>query len=310
MSRTVVNGSTRLHVVEEGNPQGPTLVLVHGWPDTHALWDLVVPLLERDFRIVRYDNRGAGASTIPRRVADFRLEHLAADLFAVIDAVSPDEPVHLLGHDWGAVLCWEAVCDPAARRRVASYTSVSGPNLDHLGLWMRDRLRRLSLRGPLEQAAASSYTVLFQIPGLPVPVLRGWFARNWPAFVGFFDRTDPVAITPVASTLADDMVHGLKLYRANIRRRLARPRQRRTAVPVLLIQNLRDLAVRPVAYEDTHRWVSDLRVERLAAGHWSPRSRPEDIARATARFVRDVEARRHGYRPQVSVVPDGQDRPE
>ncbi len=290
-TRTVTNGPVRLHVVEEGNPDGPTLVLVHGWPDTHALWDRVTPLLSDTFRIVRFDNRGAGKSTVPRAVPDYRLEYLAADLFAVIDAVSPADPVHLLGHDWGAVLCWEAVCEAGARGRIASYTSVSGPNLDHLGLWMRRRVREFRLLGPCEQALASAYTLLLQIPGLPVPVLRRWLSRHWPAFVGVFDRTDPALIGPVAPSLGDDMVHGLKLYRANLRRRLADPRRRRTDVPVQLVQNLRDRAVRPVSYEDTSRWVTDLRVEPLDAGHWSPRSHPAELADATARFVRDLAAR-------------------
>ncbi|MGW3483044.1 alpha/beta fold hydrolase [Rhodococcus indonesiensis] len=298
-TRTVTNGPVRLHVVEEGNPAGPTLLLVHGWPDTHALWDRVVPELARDFRIVRFDNRGAGASTVPRDVADYRLELLAGDLFAVIDAVSPDVPVHLLGHDWGAVLSWEAVCEPGAAERIASYTSVSGPNLDHLASWMRRRLRDRRPLGPLEQAVASAYTVLFQTPGLPVPALRWWFSRHWPAFVGFFDRSDPALIGPVAPTLADDMVHGLKLYRANLRRRLRAPRERHTDVPVQLIQGLRDRAVRPVGYEDTEKWVTDLRREPLDAGHWSPRSHAGELAAATARFVRDVEARHTARTPAL-----------
>lgn len=288
-AHTVVNGPIELHVIEEGNPDGPTLILVHGWPDTHALWDRVVPHLADEFRIIRFDNRGAGASTVPRNVDDYRLAHLASDLFAVIDAMSPDAPVHLLGHDWGAVLCWEAVCEPDAAARIASYTSVSGPNLDHLGMWMRRRLREFHPRGPLEQALASAYTVLFQIPGLPVPALRWWFARHWPGFVGAFDRTDPSAIGPLSPTVADDMVHGLKLYRANIRRHLFRPRERRTDVPVQLVQNLRDLAVRPVGYEDTDRWVTDLHRVPLDAGHWSPRSHADEVAALTARFVQATE---------------------
>ncbi|MEE2058599.1 alpha/beta fold hydrolase [Rhodococcus artemisiae] len=288
-TRTVTNGQIRLHTVEEGNPDGPTLILVHGWPDTHALWDRVVPHLAGEFRIIRFDNRGAGASTVPRSVADYRLAHLASDLFAVIDAVRPDAPVHLLGHDWGAVLCWEAVCEPNAAGRIASYTSVSGPNLDHLGTWMRRRLREVRPLGPLEQALASAYTVLFQIPGLPVPALRWWFARHWPGFVGVFDRTDPSVIGPLSPTVADDMVNGMKLYRANIRRHLFRPRVRRTDVPVQLVQNLRDLAVRPVGYEDTDRWVSDLHRAPLDAGHWSPRSHADELAALTARFIRATE---------------------
>ncbi|NLU64098.1 alpha/beta fold hydrolase [Rhodococcus sp. HNM0563] len=289
-TRIVTNGPIRLHTVEEGNPEGPVLILVHGWPDTHMLWDRVVPHLADEFRIIRFDNRGAGASTVPRDVAAYRLTHLATDLFAVIDAMGPDTPVHLLAHDWGAVLCWEAVCEPGAAERIASYTSVSGPNLDHLAMWMRRRLQQGRPLGPLEQALASAYTVLFQIPGLPVPALRWWFSRHWPSFVGAFDRTDSAAIGPLAPTVADDMVHGLKLYRANVRQRLLRPRERRTDVPVQLVQNLRDLAVRPVGYEDTERWVTDLHREPLDAGHWSPRSHAGELAELTTRFVRSVDA--------------------
>ena len=50
----------RIAVYQEGNPEGPTVVLVHGWPDSHVLWDGVVPLLAERFRIIRYDNRRPG----------------------------------------------------------------------------------------------------------------------------------------------------------------------------------------------------------------------------------------------------------
>ncbi|MDV2477855.1 alpha/beta fold hydrolase [Rhodococcus zopfii] len=287
---SVTRDSIRLEVVVEGNPHGPTIVLVHGWPDTHALWDRVVPLLTGEFRVVRYDNRGAGSSSVPARVRDYRLEELARDLFAVVDAVGAGEPVHLLGHDWGAVICWEAVCEPGAAGRIASYTSVSGPNLDHLGLWMRRSLRSGRFAGPLAQAVASAYTVLFQIPGVPIPVLRWVLAPNWARFVGLFDHADPSVISP-APTLGDDMVHGLMLYRANIRRRLVSPRERVTEVPVQLVFARRDRAVRPVGYEDTGHRVPNLRREQLDAGHWSPRTHPAQLARLTAEFVRQAAER-------------------
>ena len=57
----------RIAVYEEGNPDGPTVVLVHGWPDSHVLWDGVAPLLADRFRIVRYDNRGVGQSSCRNR---------------------------------------------------------------------------------------------------------------------------------------------------------------------------------------------------------------------------------------------------
>ena len=50
----------RIATYEEGNPDGPTLVLTHGWPDSHALWDGVVPLLAEE-------GRGRGVEPLPGR---------------------------------------------------------------------------------------------------------------------------------------------------------------------------------------------------------------------------------------------------
>ncbi|WFR72946.1 alpha/beta fold hydrolase [Prescottella defluvii] len=287
--RFVTSGDVRLAVYEQGNPAGETLVLVHGWPDTHDLWQHVIPHLADRFRIVSYDTRGAGASSTPGAVSSYALPHLARDLFAVIDAVSPDAPVHVLAHDWGSVETWEAVCEPGAEQRIASYTSISGPNLDHLGTWMRRRLSQGRPAGPLAQAVASAYTVLFQIPVVGTLPFRLGLWRIWPTFLKYFDGVDPALVRP-APTLAADMVTGLKRYRANIRPRLRHPRERRTDVPVQLVLNRRDKAVRPVGYEDTERWVLDLRRRELPAGHWSPISHGADVARLTAAFVDDLRA--------------------
>lgn len=78
----------RIATYEQGNPDGPTLVLAHGWPDSHVLWDGVVALLADRFRIVTFDNRGVGASTVPAPVAAYRMERFADDLEAVLAATS------------------------------------------------------------------------------------------------------------------------------------------------------------------------------------------------------------------------------
>ena len=62
---------TRLAVYEEGNDGGPIVVFVHGWPDSHVVWDGVAELLAGDYRIIRYDNRGAGASSVPESVSAY-----------------------------------------------------------------------------------------------------------------------------------------------------------------------------------------------------------------------------------------------
>ena len=109
---------TRIAVYDEGNPDGPTVVLVHGWPDSHVLWDGVVPLLAHNYRIIRYDSRGAGASDVPRPVDAYRVDRLADDFAAVVDQLCPGTRVHVVGHDWGAATMWEYVSRPDAADRV------------------------------------------------------------------------------------------------------------------------------------------------------------------------------------------------
>ncbi|MFC9434637.1 SDR family oxidoreductase [Nocardia sp. NPDC057030] len=289
--RTVRNGEFELAVYEYGDPTAETVVLVHGWPDTNHLWDAVVPLLARRFHVVTYDTRGHGRSTRTRRTEDFRLDQLAGDFFAVVDAVSQDRPVHVLAHDWGSVQVWEAVCEPRAAARIASFTSVSGPNLDHIGNWMRNRLSRPTPRNlwqPFTQALSSAYTFFFMTPGLPRAVfgLLGTEQR-WQRVVSIMNETPPSTVT-LGPTFRQDMVDGLLIYRANIVQRLLSPRERHTEVPVQLIVAGRDVAVRPAGYDDERKWVQRLWRRDVPAGHWMPFSHPELLSTATTELIDTV----------------------
>ncbi|MBD8505979.1 alpha/beta fold hydrolase [Hoyosella sp. G463] len=290
---TVRNGAIELAVQEQGNPSGETLVLVHGWPDTHELWHHVVPLLADTFRIISYDTRGAGASTVPTRLADYRLPLLADDFFHVIDAVSPTEKVHVLAHDWGGIEVWEAVASLRAAERIASFTVTSGPNLDVLGSWAHETLSRptpRNLSGPLKQVIASYYTGLFQLPKLPEFVLRRGLAQRWARFLGVFDGLDPAQVR-TASTLPDDMANGVNRYRANIAPKLRRPEPRTISIPVQAVINQRDRAVLRGHYEHYDRFVPRLTRTPLDSGHWAPFSHPAELAAATRDFAAQHPAR-------------------
>ncbi|HET6563491.1 MAG TPA: alpha/beta fold hydrolase [Marmoricola sp.] len=288
--RTVRSGPVDLAVFEHGDHDGPTVLLVHGWPDTHHLWNGVAELLAADFRVVSYDTRGHGESTDPDAVEAFALEELAADLVAVADAVSPDRPVHLVGHDWGSVQGWEAVCEDGAEERFASFTSISGPNLDHLALWMRGVPSPRKALHLAAQAASSSYVWFFASPAAP-PLFRRIATRD--RWLGLLRRAEGAQLPTdrVAPTLVDDMVSGLRIYRANVRRGTRSPRERRTTVPVLQLVPTRDLAVRSASYEATPQWVDQVERRRVPYGHWVALSHPEVVATEVARFVREVEPR-------------------
>ena len=151
-------GDVRL-AMERGDPASPTVVLVHGYPDTSGVWDELAERRAGRFHVVAYDVRGAGASTAPGSTEGYAFARLIADLETVITEVSPDRPVHLVGHDWGSLQCWEAVSTPRLAGRVASFTSMCGPSVG-------TRPPRGCGAGPAAaRAARSTWPVSWPSPG-------------------------------------------------------------------------------------------------------------------------------------------------
>ncbi|WP_040809038.1 SDR family oxidoreductase [Nocardia concava] len=286
--RTVRNGDIELAVYEQGVADGPVIVLVHGWPDSHRLWDNVIPHLADRFRVISYDSRGHGRSTDPGDFRGFAIPELATDFFAVIDAVSPDEPVHVLAHDWGSVTVWDAVCEPDAELRIASFTSVSGPNLDHAGAWARKRFSRPTPRnlvGPLAQLASVAYQFAFMAPITPALVRRGLTQRAFRLGLRLGQGTPPEQVT-LGDTFTADAANGLQIYRANlVLAKVFSSRDRRTKVPVQLIVPAYDPAVRPAVFDDEAAWTQQLWRRDLKAGHWVPYSHPRVLARAAIQLI-------------------------
>jgi pimeloyl-ACP methyl ester carboxylesterase len=279
--RRVRGDGVDLAVFERGD--GPTLLLVHGYPDTHAVWDAVSARLAARFHVVAYDVRGAGASSRPRDREAYRFEHLVADMRAVLDTVSPGAPAHLAGHDWGSIQSWEAVC--AMPERFASYTSISGPCLDHAAHWSRT-----SLRSPggvpkvARQLLYSWYIAAFHTPVLPELVWRHGLARRWGALLERGEGVPPGAHP--APTLAEDAAAGVNLYRANILARRRTPGERRTTVPTQVVVATGDAFVTPgLAAEAPRPFAERLQVRPIRAPHWVPLTQPGEIARLIAEHI-------------------------
>jgi pimeloyl-ACP methyl ester carboxylesterase len=270
-----------LAVYESGDPHNPTVVAVHGYPDNHAVWDGVVELLAERFHAVSYDVRGSGASDKPAAVGAYRIARLVDDLSVVLDAVSPAVPVHLLAHDWGSIQAWPALTDDRLAGRIATFTSISGPSLDHAAAWFRQSHKHP--RKALRQLVHSYYVAAFQLPGLPEfaarhgVVDRGVRAAAW--------GSSPAAGPGLPRTEADK-VNGLSLYRANMFASLGRPRPLPVPIPVQVIVPEQDAFVTPdLAVEAPRPWVAELTVRRIPGGHWVVAERPDAVARLAGEFI-------------------------
>ena len=281
--RRVDSGSASLAVWERGDSAAPTVVLVHGYPDTHGVWEEVASLLAARFHVVAFDTRGVGGSTSGD--GDFSLRALADDLGAVLDAVCPDRPVHLVGHDWGAFQCWEAL---ASFDRIASFTALAGPRLDQAGDWALRRLRPWppALLQVADQARRSVYIGLAQLPALPELATGRLMGDGWPQVMRRLEGIEPRPGHP-ADTIAADARVGLALYRTNVSLRPRRPAP--ATVPVQLLVPTRDRYISPALYDDADRWADTVWRRDLRAGHWAQRSHPGAVADAIAQLVSHVE---------------------
>ncbi|MGW9024407.1 SDR family oxidoreductase [Streptomyces sp. NPDC055722] len=290
--RRVRTGGIELCVAELGDPGRPTVMLVHGYPDSKEVWSKVAARLAGRFHVVLYDVRGHGRSTAPRPLrGGFTLEKLTDDFLAIADAVSPGRPVHLVGHDWGSVQSWEFVTVRRTEGRIASFTSMSGPSLDHFGHWIKQRMSRPTPRRVgqlLSQGARSWYVYLLHTPVLPELAWHGPLGRRWPRILQRAEQL-PGGDYPTPS-LPSDAAHGAWLYRDNVRPRLSHPRTDAYAhAPVQLITPLGDAFLSERLYDELERWAPQLTRRTLPAKHWIPRTRPDQVAGWITDFVTAVE---------------------
>lgn len=289
-NQTVQSGDLSLAVYAWGTPAPgkPNVVLVHGYPDAASVWEKTAQILAQRYYVIAYDVRGAGRSDVPDHTKAFELEHLVEDLAQVVDAVSPDQPVHLVCHDWGSIQSWEAVTTDRMAGRIASYTSISGPSIDHAAYWIMNRLRSGSpheMSAVARQLSHSWYIGAFQLPLFGPAMWKLGLDKLWPKVLSKVEGIEE----HVNPTQTKDGSVGVNLYRANFVQRLLKPNERRTDIPVQVIVAKRDRFVMPEVLDDLPQWVPNLWQREIDAGHWVQISHPGQIAAMAGEFIDFVE---------------------
>jgi pimeloyl-ACP methyl ester carboxylesterase len=263
---TVRSGDVNLHVLLDGD--GPTILLLHGWPDTSTLWEEVVPLLvDAGFRVAVPDLRGCGRSDKPSDVEDYRMHHLVGDVVSIVGALG-DAKVILVGHDWGAALAWA----------VATFR----PDLV-------ERLVVLSVGHPsafygagISQQIKSWYMLLFQFEGVGEAFLR---KNDHEAIRRWTGHPRPDAVIEELERDGQMRAH-LLWYRANVAPdAFVRPAPVLPLVemPVLGIWSSGDFALTEHQMITSENYcANEFRYVRLeGAGHWIP-------LEAVARLSREI----------------------
>jgi pimeloyl-ACP methyl ester carboxylesterase len=255
----------RARLAGMGN-KGDPIVLLHGFPETSAMWQ---PVLERlakaGHRVVAFDQRGYSPDARPGSVAAYSMDRLAEDVVAVADAVGFDK-FHLAGHDLGGLVGWFAADRYADR--IASWTAISIPHpkayIQSLGLG-EDQLRR------------SAYILFLKLPWLADLVLgfnrSAYLQRDRWKYVPPAIRDDYERVFGEAGALAA----AIKWYRAfGV---LTAEGMDKVSPPTLFIWGNRDARIGRAGAEKTADFVEGpFRIVKLGAEHALVTDKPDLVA--------------------------------
>jgi pimeloyl-ACP methyl ester carboxylesterase len=313
--RTVETNGIRMHLAETGS--GPLVLLCHGFPELWYSWrHQLAALAEAGFRVVAPDMRGYGRTDAPEAIDQYTLLHMVGDMVGLLDVLGAEQAV-IAGHDWGAVVAWQA-----AQLRPDRFRAVIGLSVPFRA---RGSARPTSVMPQTEDAMW--YQLYFQAPGVAeaeydqnvrtsfrigrinvsgdapprpqpfgmVPLLGGLFGRVPtvpPPLPAWLSEADVDFYT--AEFTRTGFRGGLNWYR-NIDRNwelLAPFDGLKVAVPALYIAGDRDPVVKFPGMErhiaDLPKFVPQLRRTIIlpGCGHITQEERPAEVNTAMINFLR------------------------
>lgn len=263
-------GDVSLNVEVAGS--GPPVLLLHGFPDSLALWRDVAPrLVAAGHTTIAPDLRGFGESDAPAGRGHYRMDAIVGDLVRLLAALDVREPLHVVGHDWGAAVAW---CLALARPdlvRTNMVISVGHP-------------REYALAG-LEQRRKGTYLVFWQLPGI-----AEWsLSRDGHAGLRHWARHHPDVEACVRDMARPGrLTAGLNWYRANFASVIFGPWPQCRVPTVGLWSSEDHCLAEDQMIKSARRMEAPWRYERIeGARHWLPLEEPGRVATLALEWFRD-----------------------
>lgn len=274
--------------MEVAGPESDTAILfVHGWPDSHETWSHQMEYFSKKYRVGALDLPGVGDSDAPHERSGYHTSNVAP-LYAAAAKTLGAKKVHLVAHDWGAIIGWVFVSNPEFASQIATYTAISCP---HPALARENMLTKLKSLSPtkileaLRQAAKSYYIFLFQMPLLPDFVFNNFGRLIWPRALiqGGLSADDPM-LDATNEDIARITVNPLNLYREMLQ---GKPIEVPGGIniPVQVIVPNDDLALTPELYSNTTDFVPQAQMHYVDANHWVQRSHPQLVNELIEKFI-------------------------
>ena len=270
-------------LLADGPRDGPLVLLLHGFPEgKESYTEQLGALANAGYRAVAPDMRGYGGSDAPQGVEAYAMPHLIADVSGMIHALG-EERVHLIGHDWGALVGWPFVSRHP--EMVRSWTSLSIPHPTPLG--QASGLDGSGQADP-DQQARSSYVGLFHKVGKAEELLLEHGSARLRSMLHMSPTEQGIPESQI-----DEFVTGferpgrltaaLNYYRANLKPQAYAsfpPAPNPISTPTLFIWGAEDMALGRRAVDETAEYMKGpYRLEILeGAGHWLQYERAADVS--------------------------------
>lgn len=251
---TADSSGVPIHYVSLG--EGPIVLFVHGFPDFWYTWRHQMAALSDGYRTVAMDTRAYNKSGKPEGVENYTIDHLLADVTAVIDDLGADN-VTLVGHDWGGAISWRyAITNPSRVNKLIIC------NLTHPRGYLTVRENATPA-----QKAATQYIAEFQKPD----AASRFSPQMLAAMVG---RESDIVRQHYLEAFEASYIDGmLNYYRAvwpELESGSFAGDAANLQMPVLQFHGLKDTAVDKDGLRDTWNWIdADYTLVSIpTAGHW------------------------------------------
>ena len=267
---SIATNGVKLHVVQAGDPQGPLVIFLHGFPDFWYGWRRQIgALAAAGFRVWAPDQRGYNLSDKPGGVADYGLDLLAQDIVGLMDAAGV-ERASVVGHDWGGAVAWWLGLHHSDR--VAKLAILNSPHPAAFTRYLRNNRR---------QQVKSAYMAFFQLPRLPEFASRhfGKWALRRSSLPGTFSDED-LAQYQTAWNQPGALTAMINWYRASRQRLNVSPMHNLTvATPTQIIWGADDAFFEPGLAELSLELCTNGKLKMAPdATHWVQHEAPDEVS--------------------------------
>ena len=266
---------------EYGKPTDPSLIMIHGWPETSYCWHHTAIHLQDSYHIIAVDLRGAGGSNRELDKSKYAKDQLALDIISMLDELKVDD-FYLVGHDWGGGVAQEMEFKISSR--IKKLCIINFPIItNQKGQAAAYKILGQKLFYPFW------YQFFLNLRELPEALIEG----KEDAWVRFFMRgmVNDIPEESIQAYIDSYKIKGSITCSANIYRTMASDIKRWNTLqgkmiesPTLIIHGTKDPVIIKEYFEGAEDRITDFQMKSIETGHFVMDEKPKEVSALLAGF--------------------------